>query len=730
VKLPPRRQARTRLGRWWLGLPLRRKGALLTIVPLLVTVSVLVAVFMLQQRHVDLRTDMRAGTTTLIEASQLTEAVGEAESAVRGYAATGDPQVLAPYLDVAGTLPERLRALDRDVPAVHIAQVGEVAAGSAEAMATLGRVRDDLGATPGDDPDGSAVALGPATVAIDESQAQVDSLRLALLDDLRVQVDDSLRLQNQTQRTLIVGLLVVIATSLAGGAIIATSILGRTVRLSDNVKRYWAGEPIVPSPIAGDEIGHLAESLGQVAVMLDERQDELRESRDAAVAASRAKDEFLSRTSHELRTPLSAIIGFGQLLQLEDLNDDDRESVDHIVRAGHHLLSLIDEVLDIAKIETGNLSISVEPVAVAAVVAEATALVRAQAADRSIAVAVDTPDGLLVAADRQRLEQAVLNLLTNAVKYNRPGGRIDVRATVHDPPTGVTDGGSGGAADDGGASAGQRVRLSVADAGAGLAPDELERLFEPFERLDAAARGIDGSGVGLALSRGLVEAMGGTIGVESTVGSGSTFWIELPRAARVDGPPAGAPTPNGPTAGHRPPPGPGGNGADLDTAGAHGDGTVAEPAGAEPGGADGGPLVLYVEDDEPNQQLVRRVLRDRRGRLEVVAEGHRGVDLARRLQPGLVLLDLDLPDLGGDEVLRMLKADPATAGIPVVVVSADATPRSRHRAERDGAAAYLSKPVDVPELIELFGQLAGPRPGREPDARAPRPRAPAPSSRA
>ena len=578
--IQPAAPARTRGGQWWLDLPLGRKGALLTIAPWAVTVVVLVSTFVLQRHADDIRDELRIGTTTLVDASLLTEDVGEAEGAVRGYAATGDATMLAPYDAVADRVPDAIAALADGSPPQYADEVATLGDDATAAIAALGTARDAI--APGAaDPATAAAALAPATAAVDDFRGTSDGLRAALYAGLTDQADESVRVQDQAQRVLIVGLLLVIATTLAGGAILARSLIGRTVRLSENVKRYSTGDRILPTVAARDEIGQLAEALAGAGNTLSRNQRELTASRDAALAATRAKDVFLSRTSHELRTPLSAIIGFGQLLQMEDLSHDDRESVDHIVSAGRHLLSLIDDVLDIAKIETGAVSMSVEPVVVADVVDEAVALVRAQATERAITLSVAVPPRLAVRADRQRLEQVVLNLLTNAVKYNAHGGRIDVAATTIGPGTGGAPAGGvpaarvpaaraptvaapvggaasagvptaaapvGGAAASGGPDGGgpdgaapptprssagghgggrSRARLSVADTGIGIAPDQIERLFEPFERLDAAARGIDGTGVGLALSKALVEAMGGRVGMTSTVGEGSTFWCDL-----------------------------------------------------------------------------------------------------------------------------------------------------------------------------------------------------------
>jgi len=367
--------------------------------------------------------------------------------------------------------------------------------------------------------------------------------------------------------------------------------------------------------------------------------------------ANEAKTEFLSRMSHELRTPLNAILGFAQLLELEEAprSADEDESVGQILKAGRHLLALINEVLDISRIEAGRLGLSPEAVALTEVVEEAVGLIRPLADQRGIVLDLSEmgEDPMHALADRQRLAQVLINLLSNAVKYDEPGGTVAVAV-------------SGG---------GGRVRVAVRDTGPGIAADDLDRLFVPFERLAAADTATEGTGLGLALSHRLVVAMGGRLEVESKRGRGSTFTVTLPAAA-----PAPDPDPLTPAPGL--------------------------PVAERPGPAR---RVVYIEDNLSNRRLVERVL-GRHGNVELLAaasgkEGHR---LVRATLPDLVLLDLHLPDAGGEEVLAWLREDPATRPIPVVVVSADATPRHVERLRDAGAAAYLTKPIDVRLLLETL----------------------------
>jgi signal transduction histidine kinase len=283
--------------------------------------------------------------------------------------------------------------------------------------------------------------------------------------------------------------------------IVTTGIVRRLEQLSEDGRRFLRGEPLAPKEPSADEIGRLTDNIVFMSGVLEQRRAE-------AVAATRAKNEFLWRIGHELRTPLTAIIGFGQLLEEEHLEPENLDSAQRIVSAGHHVLALIDELTDIAKIESGHITVSTEPITVHEVASETVVLVRSMASARSLALSADCPRHIVVIADRQRLTQVLINLLSNAVKYNRPDGRVHLAAVR----TGAT------------------VRINVTDTGPGISDVDLDLLFRPYQRLGAEDSGIEGSGIGLALTKNLVEAMGGTIGVDTEVGRGTTFWIDLPAA--------------------------------------------------------------------------------------------------------------------------------------------------------------------------------------------------------
>jgi len=380
----------------------------------------------------------------------------------------------------------------------------------------------------------------------------------------------------------------------------------------------------------------------------------LRTAREEAENASRAKSEFLSRMSHELRTPLNSILGFAQLLEMDTGTPAQQAQVRHILRAGRHLLGLINEVLDIARIESGRLAMSPEPLALRPLLQEVSLLLSPQAdsADIRLRLPDDLATTLCVQADRQRLVQVLLNLLSNAIKYNHPGGHVEVRVQA-DSDT---------------------VTLSVIDNGPGIAAEDLERLFIPFERLGAAASEVEGTGLGLALSKSLLEQMDGSLGVHSTPGEGSTFSLTLPRAQVHEG--------LLPAAAAAPPP------AASD---------IAPPER---------PLrVLCIEDNLSSLALIETLL-SRWPQVQVISamQGQLGLDLAWQHRPEVILLDLDLPDLSGQEVLKRLRLHSSSSDTPVLLITADVSAGTRRDLQQAGATAVLSKPLHVPTFLAALRQ--------------------------
>jgi signal transduction histidine kinase/ActR/RegA family two-component response regulator len=379
------------------------------------------------------------------------------------------------------------------------------------------------------------------------------------------------------------------------------------------------------------------------------REAENRRAREEADRANRAKTEFLSRMSHEVRTPLNSILGFAQLL-VDDLEGPERDSVERILRAGNHLRRLIDDVLDLSAIEAGQTAITLEPVDLGWAIEESIALLEPLAQKRGARVvrrdASNAP--AFVRADAQRLKQVLLNLISNAIKYGGERPEVVVRAEGR----------------------GERAHVSVLDSGPGIASDQVETLWLPFERGVAKGSAIEGSGLGLALTHNLVDAMGGTIGVK-TGAPGGAFWFTLPTT----------------------------DASPLELA-------AGEARAAAPAAGATKTTVLYIEDQPTNLELMKQLM-ERRGdvALESAMSGREGLARALELHPDVVLLDLDLPDIQGEEVLAALRADDDLGSVPVIVVSADATARRQEQLRDGGATAYVVKPLQLAAFLQTFDRV-------------------------
>ena len=425
---------------------------------------------------------------------------------------------------------------------------------------------------------------------------------------------------------------------------------------------------------ARQEVMRLNEELEQRVhertMQLELANSELELAIEEARAANQAKSAFLSAMSHELRTPLNAILGFAQILSSNAMPTTPEQKLEfsnHILKSGRHLLTLINEILDLAKVEAGALTLSMEAVGLGEMLAECRTMIEPLASKRGIRVLF--PDGCLdvqLRADRTRLKQVLLNLLSNAVKYNRDGGAVVLDCLEAGP---------------------QRLRLSVRDTGMGLEPGQVAALFQPFNRLGQEGGTQEGTGIGLVVTRRLVELMGGEIGVTSSPGVGSVFWIELglqPASAPV---PVPVPAPAQPE-----------EGAQQGAA-----------AGAQAPQADGAPhLLLYIEDNPANLKLVQEIVRFRPDlRLLSAPDGHVGLSLARSQPPEVILMDLNLPGMSGFEVLAQLRRDPATRAIPAIALTANAMPHDVERGLAAGFDRYLTKPIEIGKFNEAIdGVLA------------------------
>jgi PAS domain S-box-containing protein len=387
--------------------------------------------------------------------------------------------------------------------------------------------------------------------------------------------------------------------------------------------------------------------------VLQEKNVELESARSVAEKANLAKSDFLSSMSHELRSPLNAILGFAQLMESDSPSPTaaQKASIDQILHAGWYLLQLINEILDLAVIESGKLSLSEEPVSLADVMLECQAMIVPQGQKRGIELTFPQFDSpCFVRADRTRLKQVLINLLSNAIKYNQPGGTVIVDCDTSTP---------------------ELAHISVSDTGAGLTPEQLTQLFQPFNRLGQENSPEEGTGIGLVMSKRLVELMGGVIGVESAVGVGSAFWFELSSAAAPQ--------------------------IAVDRA------ELTAVAQAQVQRGVSLRTLLYVEDNPANLKLVEQLIMRRADlRLLSAVNGDLGIELARDNQPDVILMDINLPGISGTQALKILREDPVTAHIPVIAISANAMPRDIRKGLEAGFFRYLTKPIQVNEFMDAL----------------------------
>lgn len=389
----------------------------------------------------------------------------------------------------------------------------------------------------------------------------------------------------------------------------------------------------------------------QVEAALLQNHIALDEARMAAEKANLAKSEFLSNMSHELRTPLNAVLGFAQLMETATPlpSPAQKMSIEQILKGGWYLLRLINEILDLALIESGKLIMLQETINLSDILHDCQIMVTPQAEARGIKV--NFPDGanaFHIDADKTRIKQVMINLLSNAIKYNRQDGNVTITCQITPE---------------------HLMRVSVSDTGLGLAPELVEQLFQPFNRLGQEANGAEGTGIGLVVSKQLVELMGGQIGVQSEVGAGSTFWFDLPLAAQA------SPTTHG---------------ADAIKS------TARSPRGADSSQR----TLLYVEDNAANLELVEHLIARRSDlTLLIATDGHTGVQLAREQLPDLILMDINLPGISGLDALKMLQALPETAHIPIMAISANAVPHEVEQGLKAGFFRYLTKPIKIDEFM-------------------------------
>jgi len=408
--------------------------------------------------------------------------------------------------------------------------------------------------------------------------------------------------------------------------------------------------------VVRDESGQPTHMLGVVQDITYRKEAEqaLLVSREEARRANQAKSEFLSRMSHELRTPMNAIIGFSQLLHADSsLNEENQDSVSEIIKAGNHLLELINEVLDLSKIEAGKISLSLEPVFCKDIIEECMMLVTPLAQKHQVTVETDFTEGCLLHVDRIRLKQIILNLLSNGIKYNKPGGQVKIESTNSE----------------------SWHTLKVIDTGIGIPEDKQDQIFQPFSRLGAEATEIEGTGIGLSIAKTLVEMMGGTLGFFSETGKGSVFTLTLPAGLSEDSP---------------------------------GKGQIISPSDGQKEKSTEGHRIFYMEDNPANLKLMERILSKKPGfNLVTSQDPVQGLELIQNDPPDLILLDINMPGMDGYTVLSKLKSLDSCRLIPVVAVTSRAMPHDRKEGLEAGFTEYLAKPLDMGQFFEVLGRLLG-----------------------
>lgn len=471
-----------------------------------------------------------------------------------------------------------------------------------------------------------------------------------------------------------VGISLVLVLALLGFLLFFFQELLKFVRKTENInaglKRLASGDLSRRIMIPGnedesgpdarpmDEIDFMGVNINKMAASLEVQSNNLRVAMEEADKANQAKSEFLSSMSHELRTPMNAILGFGQMLEInpkEPLTAEQKNCVDHIMGGGNHLLELIDQVLDLATIEAGKLKISLEEIELDKVCRESLALIEKSARDRGLNIESDVEESHCIKADYTRFKQVLLNLLSNAVKYNREGGRILLASK--DVPDNI-------------------VRISVTDTGAGIPPDLRDRLFEPFNRLGRESSDIKGTGVGLTITKQLVEAMDGHIGLESEVEKGSTFWVEFPSIECT-----------------------GVKKMEHDEVSEEGEHRE-QPYSVS--------TVLYIEDNPDNLNLMEVIIGSMDGVSMISAHNAElGMSMAEEKQPDLILMDINLPGMDGIAAKKILSTIDRTKDIPVVAVSAAAMKSDIDKGMAAGFKEYLTKPFDVTEIVEVIKKELG-----------------------
>jgi signal transduction histidine kinase/ActR/RegA family two-component response regulator len=645
-------QFSSRMNRLWQDLSLTTKGIVLNALPLTVLLASLALIFESEQQAALLERRVQNALQIQQDIQTLQTLLLEASTGVRDFLLTGNRQFLTGYESAKQSMPHLLQSLEHnldDASQHHLLEViHPLVAQNLDDLAVMASHR--------------AQEADEALIAKFSSQGNaLNQLRTHLSQmgarESAIVEQDKKEVIFERKRNLRITLMAVIAGvagSLIGVWLFSQTIVARVRTIRDSATHLVKGEPLALPTISRDELGELTSELEHASQLLTQSAQEAHLARVEAEEASAAKSNFLSRTSHELRTPLNAILGFAQILENDLPEGRQKDSATLIHNAGQHLLKLINEVLDISRIESGDIEMALEHVSVNGLLEEAYHYLKPLEKVRDITIQTAFEAGLAVQADRQRLLQVVLNLLSNALKYGPENSVVKLRA-YHQQG---------------------QVRVEVEDAGKGIPLAMRSRLFTPFDRLGAERTVTEGTGLGLVLSKQLMDAMGGEIGVAEDK---SLFWISLPAQSSAEITPQ--PLPSSPQTGMPVLP-------------------VSNPA-------QGKRHVLYVEDNPSNQALIEAIMsKHRHLKLHLAANLQESLVWLRDMQPDLLLLDLNLPDGSGESLIQHIQtARHSLQSMPIVVLSADALPETRERLGQLGVNHYFTKPLNVASFNQLLLKL-------------------------
>lgn len=640
------------LDRLWQDLSLTTKGIVLNALPLTVLLASLALIFESEQQAALLERRVQNALQIQQDIQTLQTLLLEASTGVRDFLLTGNSQFLAGYESAKQSMPQLLDSLEHnldDQSQQHLLQViHPLVAKNLDDLAVLASHRKEKA-------DETLISKfssqGDALNQLRAHLEQMSQRESAIVDQ------DKKEVVYERKRNLRITLMAVIAGvlgSLIGVWIFTQTIVARVKTIRDSAVHLVKGEPLALPSISRDELGELTSELEHASQLLTQSAQEAHQARVEAEEASAAKSNFLSRTSHELRTPLNAILGFAQILENDLPEGRQKDSATLIHNAGQHLLKLINEVLDISRIESGDISMSMEVIALNNLLEEAYHYLKPLEKVRDITIETHFEPGLSVRADRQRLLQVILNLLANALKYGPENTSVTFSAYRQHG----------------------HIRVDVLDQGPGIPADLRSRLFTPFDRLGAERTVTEGTGLGLVLSKQLMDAMGGQIGVAEDK---SLFWISLPEAIQQVSAP------------------------------------IAEeqlvintlPYNTAPTSPAAKRHVLYVEDNPSNQALIEAIMsKHRHLKLHLAASVQESMVWLRDMRPNLLLLDLNLPDGSGEKLIKHIQSSRTNLQhIPVVILSADALPETIQRLNALGITHYFTKPLNVAAFNQLLLKL-------------------------